>query len=283
MINEIERFIAVVDEGTFTKASKKLFLTQPALSLSVKRLEKEIGAKLFKQIGKRLVLTKDGESVYRIGHQILKLWRKVKDPKSRSSGEIISYSVGIFDNAALILSKHFQKTFSQNNYKFEITIDRSSNLIKGMQNGIYDVCICIINQEPSSITNCVLSKTFQEKLFPVSSKIWKKNISEIPFILYNQGSSTRSYIDKVFLENGIKPNVIVESTSPSFMKELAIGNCGVTLLPKNFIKREIQQKKLKIQKFPFTFERQIGLFLDKDSNLKESDEIIKDLIKNLKS
>lgn len=283
MINEIERFIAVVDEGTFTKASKKLFLTQPALSLSVERLEKAIGAKLFKQIGKRLVLTKDGESVYRIGLQILKLWRKAKDPKSREDSGIISYSIGIFDNAALILSKYFQKTFSQNNYKFEITIDRSSSLIKGMQNGIYDVCICIINQEQFPIANCVLLKTFQEKLFPVSSKIWKKNVSEIPFILYNARSSTRNYIDKVFLENGIKPSVIVESTSPSFMKELAIGNCGVTLLPKNFIKREIQQKKLKIQKFPFTFERQIGLFLSKDSNLKESDKIIEDLIKNLKS
>ena len=60
MITEIERFIATVDRGSFTKASQILFLTQPALSLSIAILEKEIGVKLFKRIGKHLVLTKDG-------------------------------------------------------------------------------------------------------------------------------------------------------------------------------------------------------------------------------
>ena len=54
MIVEIERFIATVDRGSFTKASEMLYLTQPALSLSIARLEKQVGAKLFKRIGKRL-------------------------------------------------------------------------------------------------------------------------------------------------------------------------------------------------------------------------------------
>lgn len=282
MITEIKRFIMVVDEGSVTNASRKLFLTQPALSLSIERLEKELGTKLFKNNGKRLILTKDGEAVYGIGHQIIKLWNKAKDPVIRSNTGT-SYSVGVFDNAALKLSKYLKNKLSDNNFKFEITIDRSANLIKGMQNGIYDICICIISHEPPSISNCVLLNTFQEKLLPVSSKTWGKDISKIPFILYNAGSSTRNYIDKTFLENGIKPNVIVESTSPTFMKELAIGNCGVALLPENFIKREIEQGKLKILKFPFKFNRQFGLYLNKDSSLKESDKVTEEIMNHLKN
>lgn len=278
MIVEIERFIATVDRGSFTKASKVLYLTQPALSLSIARLEKEVGTKLFKRIGKRLILTKDGESVYQIGIQIIKLWKKIKDPKRSFIGT--PYSIGIYDNAALKLSKYFQKNLSKNGVKFEITIDTSNPLIKGMRNGLFDICICVIRE--NAIGNEIkLVKKFSEELVPVSSKIWKKKSKEIPFILYNKESSTREYIDKTFFENKIKPTIIVESTSTMFMKELAIGGCGIALLPYNFIRSELKNKKLFIKKFPFKFKREVGLFLSKDGRIKETDEMVKEIIKNL--
>ena len=86
--------------------------------------------------GESYVLTKDGEAVYRIGLNIIKFWNKAKDANTRNNTGI-SYSIGIFDNAALKLSKYFQKSFTQNGIKFEISIDRSANLVKGMQNGLY--------------------------------------------------------------------------------------------------------------------------------------------------
>lgn len=279
MIVEIERFIATVDRGSFTKASEILYLTQPALSLSIARLEKQVGAKLFKRIGRRrLVLTKDGESIYQIGTQIIKLWGKIKDPKRNSVG--IPYLIGLYDNAALKLSKYFQKSFSQKRIKFEITIDTSGPLISSMRNGLFDICVCVIG-ENSVGSDIKLVKKFSEKLIPVSAKRWGKNFSEIPFILYNKESSTREHIDKTFFENRIKPTIIVESTSTMFMKELAIGGCGIALLPFNFVKRELENKKLFINKFPFIFRREIGLYLNKDGRIKEADEIVKEIIKNL--
>jgi len=279
MIVEIERFIATVDRGSFTKASQMLYLTQPALSLSIARLEKEISAKLFKRIGKRLVLTKDGESVYQIGIQIIKLWKKIKDPKRNFVG--IPYSIGVFDNAALKLSKYFQKNLSKNIFKFEITIDRSRFLLRGLANGIFDICICVVGEDIKLEQNISLVKKFNEKLLPVSSKIWKKPFSKIPFILYNKNSATRSFIDDVFLKKSIRPTIIVESTNTSFMKELAIGGCGVALLPKNFIEREVENRKLFVQKLPFSFKREIGLYLSKDGRIKETDAIVKEIIKDL--
>lgn len=278
-MDKIERFIAVVEEGSFTKAAKKLFITQPALSLSIERLERKIGKKLFKRIGKRFVLTKDGENIYNIGLQILKFWQKAKD--KNFSNTLPSLSIGIFDNAALRLSKYFQKKLTENRFLLEITIDRSGVLIKGMKNGIYDICICILDPNENQFSEFWLVKKFSERLYPVSGKIWRKG-AKIPFIFYNKNSSTRQYIDKVFFKKGIKPNIIVESTSPAFMKELAIGGCGVALLPKNFIERELALKKLFIQKFPFSFKRDFGLFLNKESNIKASDEVVKEIIRNLR-
>lgn len=278
MIIEIERFIETVDQGSFTKASRILYLSQPALSLSIARLEKEVGAKLFKRTGKHLILTGDGESVYQIGIQIIKLWKKIKDSKRSFIG--IPYSIGIYDNAALKLSKYFQKNLSKNGIKFEITIDTSNPLIKGMRNGLFDICICVIRE--NAIGNDIkLVKKFSEELVPVSSKIWKKASEEIPFILYNKESSTREYIDKTFFENKIKPTIIVESTSTMFMKELTLAGCGIALLPHNFVRAELKNKKLFIKKFPFKFKREVGLYLSKDGRIQETDEMVKEIIKNL--
>lgn len=275
MITELERFIAIINEGTFTKAAKKVYLTQPALSASILRLEETLGVKLFKRTGKRFILTKDGETVSLVGVQILKLWSKIKDPTFRNQSNKPVFSIGLYDNAALRLSKYFQKKLSEADFRFEITIDRSENLIRRLQNGIDDLCICIIG--PETKKEASLIKIYSEELLPVSSKIWKENYSKIPYILYNKGSVTRLNIDEIFIKNGISPNIIVESTSPNFMKELAVGGCGVALLPRNFISRELLQKKLFIQKFPFKFERKIGLFINKEGSLKESDEIVKNI------
>ncbi|MBI4089210.1 MAG: LysR family transcriptional regulator [Candidatus Levybacteria bacterium] len=280
MIQELKRLTSIVDQGSITKASKKLFLTQPALSLSIKRLEDEIGIKLFKHIGKRLVLTREGKSVYQIGTQILKLWTKIKDNKNINLEEA-KYSIGIFDNAALKLSKFFQKSFSKNIFKFEITIDRSSTLIKAMRNGLFDICICIVAVDFALEKEVIVVKEFVEKLIPVSRKLWKKEMKNIPFIMYNNDSATRKYTDEVFIKHNIKPNIIVESTSPAFMKNLAMGGFGVALLPENFVETEIKQKKLFVQKFPFQFKRKVGLFLSKDSNLKKEDRLVQEIIKNL--
>lgn len=280
MIVEIERFIAVVDKGSFTKASKGLYLTQPALSLSIRRLEEVLRVKLFKRIGKKLILTKDGEAVYRIGKRILLLWKKALDPNSRRINPT-AISIGLFDNAALKLTKYFQKNLKS--HQFEITIDRSAALMQAMQNGLFDICICILREDWFLEKNITIVVTFFEKLIPVSGKLWKKKIKDIPFILYNSDSATRKYTDEVFIKRNIKPNIIVESTSPAFMKSLAIGGFGVALLPENFVEVEVKQKKLFIQKFPFQFKRKVGLFLSKDSNLKKEDGLLKEMIEDLQN
>ena len=65
------------------------------------------------------------------------------------------------------------------------------------------------------------------------------------------------------------------------MKELAIGGCGIALLPLNVVDKEVKSRKLFIKKFPFKFKREIGLYLSKDGRIRETDPIVKEIIKNL--
>lgn len=279
MIIEIERFIKVVEYRSISKAAQALFITQPALSLSLSRLEKELGAKLLNRSNKRLDLTKDGETVYNFFTKILDLWERAKDPTARrnSNGQAI-ISLGLFDNAAIKLSRYFQKTLKEKKYQLEITIDRSAYLLRGIQTDLFDIVVCVLPQQTLLSPTVIRVCESWEELAPVSGKKWKAKLEHIPFILYNKNSETRSYIDEAFFQKGIHPKVLVESTSPSFMKELAIGGFGVALLPYNFVEREIKSKKLYAQKLNIVFKRKIGVLVNGDGNTEELQSFAKEII-----
>lgn len=276
MIEELKRFILVANEGNLTKVAEKIFITQSALTQSMDRLEKEIGAKLFLQKGKYLQLTTDGKAVASIGTKILGLWDKAKDEQIR---KIIkpTITIGMYDNAALRLAG-FVKQNTPSEYRLlEFVIDQSEKLLSDLLLGVLDISIAVINKKYSNPKEIICLKTFDEELVPVSNKLFKEPISKIPFILYNKGSNTRDQVDTIFTQKRIKPKIYAESTSTMFMKELAILGCGVTLLPRNFIHQELKQGILIAQQSPIIFKRQYGIFIQKNNYLEDEMTIIEEI------
>lgn len=280
MIEEIRRFVLVAKNGNLTKTAEQIFITQSALSQSIKRLEQTLNTKLFQQKGKGLILTADGIAIQEIGERIIILWEKAKNPTIRQT-TLPKYTIGAFDNAALRLGKYFQKTFSQKSFQIELTIGATGNLLRQLQLGVCDLVVCVVDTKNAPPSNTVLVKTFTEKLIPVSSIKWTDPIESIPFIVYNKGSLTRRQIDRVFTESGITPSIFAESTSITFMKELALLGCGITLLPENFVKMELKQGILKKQKLPLTWERVYGIYVQKNGRISKEHQLIKEISKNL--
>src|SRR5258706_8242022 len=169
MLEDVRRFILIIDNKSFTKAAKLLHMTQPALSLSLQRLEEEIGGKLILRTGKQFLITQDGEAIYRIGLRILELWEKAKSTASRISASQ-TLVIGVFDNAALKLAPFFQKQLSKNTIHIEIKIDTSRKLFQELQDGILDLCICVFDKEDRLFKNAHFIHEFSEELITVSSK-----------------------------------------------------------------------------------------------------------------
>lgn len=282
MIEEIRRFILTTQEGSITKTAEKVFITQSALSQSIQRLEKALGTKLFVQKGKHLQPTPDGIAVVTIGNKIIELWENAKNPDIRKSLKQI-YSIGMFDNAALLLGDYLQKNLQHDSFHLELTIDQSSKLIAQLRLGIIDLAICVFDKKYIPSKDILLVKKFRERLIPVSSRSFTEPLDTVPFILYNKGSNTREQIDTVFIKAGIKPYVFAESTSVTFMKELALLGSGVALLPENFVKAELKQKTLRKQAFPLHWEREYGLYLAAENHLTPENKLVKEIIQHLET
>jgi len=280
MITELNRFIQVAKNGNLTKTAESLFITQSALSQSIKRLENELGTKLFIQKSKTLHITQDGKTVSEIGGRIIELWEKLKTQGSQTFLKP-TFTIGVFDNAAIKLGKYFQSNLKGNNHNLELIIDTSGKLLTKLQFGVLDLAISITDEKFID-KNIILLKSFTEELIPVSANKFNGEIQSIPFILYNKSSNTRQQIDEAFIKQGIMPNIYAESTSVTFMKQLAILGSGIALLPKNLVDAELQQGILKRQRLPIAFQRKFGIYLHKNGRLAKNNLIVKDLIKNLK-
>lgn len=277
MILELRRFLQTAQEGNITKTAEKIFITQSALTQSIHRLEKEFGTKLFIQKGKTLELTSEGKHLLVVGNKILQLWENAKDPDLRIQTPPV-YSVGMFDNAALRLSPFLQKNINTNNYKLELTIDSSSKLLTQLKFGTLDAAIFITNKNVQLPKNIILIQTFTEELIPVSFKKYSKDIRDIPFILYNKDSYTRQQTDAVFAEQNIRPLIFAESTSTTFMKELALLGNGVALLPKNFVKTELSNGTLIKQHMKLKLIREYGFFINIQSGLDKNTIFVKQML-----
>ncbi|HEX8932556.1 MAG TPA: LysR family transcriptional regulator [Patescibacteria group bacterium] len=279
MIEELQRFILVAQNGNLTKTAASLFITQSALSQSIKRLEKELNTKLFIPKGKALQITPDGLMVMEMGQRIIELWKKLKAPSTNLTKPTLT--LGVFDNAALKLGTYFQKSLQGENFNLELVIDTSGKLLSKLQYGIVDIAIAILDKNMYPDKNLILLKTFSEKLIPVAKQKFKADLKTIPFILYNKDSHTRKQLDDVFMKNGLQPNIYAESTSVTFMKELAILGSGVALLPENLITNDLQQGVLQEQKLPITFRRQYGIYITRHGRLTKDHLLIKNLLGEL--
>lgn len=102
----------IAEEGGISQAARKLFLSQPSLSQSVKRIEESLGVSLFRRIPRGLVLTPSGEEYYRMASQILKTWstfeEEIRHLEDLKTGKL---SVGVTTHRGLVLLPEFLADF----------------------------------------------------------------------------------------------------------------------------------------------------------------------------
>lgn len=165
MIEELKRFVLVARVGNLTKTAEKIFITQSALSQSIKRLEKSLGSKLFTQKGRSLQLNQDGTAVFALANKILSLWENAKNAQIRKSLKT-SYALGMFDNAALRLGNYLQKRIKNNSFQLELVIDNSARLFSQLRLGILDIGICVVDKKIQHLIESFLLIVLQKSLFP---------------------------------------------------------------------------------------------------------------------
>ncbi len=239
-LHQLRYFLAVADEGNFTKAAEKCFVSQPSLSGQILKLEDELGRKLFNRLGRHSELTAAGRFLEKRARSILleieNAQRELQEGEEGIEGELrigVTPSVGPYLLPRVILE--CQKRFPSLSLIIEENLRRG--LIQSLSQGNLEI---VIASHPGSVPNIAAEPFLQEDLYLVAPKehrlAKKTNISirdfkDEPLIVLGESNTLGDKVYEFFGNNDFEPNVIAVCSQIVTVKALVHSGLGLAILP----------------------------------------------------
>ncbi|RLB16585.1 MAG: hypothetical protein DRG35_02795 [Deltaproteobacteria bacterium] len=253
-IQQMESLIYLVEEGSFSRAAKRVFLTQPSLTKHIKNLEEAVNARLVNRENMGISLTTEGKIVYDYSRRILKLRDEAKERilriKENESGNIfISASTIPATYILPYLLNDFKRLFPDI-HAYVQTNDSEETLGMTLNN---QAEIGFIGKQTLN-RRLNVETLWQDTLVLAvpGNHPWRKKdyvtldeVSKEPFIIREKGSATREILEEYLLKNTdrslYKFNIVCEMGSSEAVKEAIIAGLGASILSIHAIKRELKQ------------------------------------------
>lgn len=268
-------FYITAKAKSISNAAKELYISQPAVSQSIKQLEDKLGGRLFFRTPKGIVLTAEGEAVFKYIEQaynfIITAQTKFSEMQNLINGEI---KIGASDTLCKFYLLPYLQTFNKNypDIRIQVTNRTTGETIKLLESGKVDFSIINLPIKTANHLKIIKGMTMQD-CFVVgekykelaSSPIHIKQLIDYPVLLLEKGSNIRQFIDDYALGNEVSLVPEIELGSIDLLVEFARINLGIACAVKNFIPTELDTSKLYelqlIEKIP---ERNIGIVFLKD-------------------
>lgn len=248
-------FYVTAKLGSISKAAKELFTSQPAVSQSIKLLEGKLGGELFYRTPKGVVLTLEGEVLFKYVEQgyglMLTAERKFLELKNLNLGQL---RIAVCSAVCKYYLMKYIEIYNLNypNIKIYVKDKSSYEIAKALESGEIDIGIFNMHIENNNSFNVI--KTFKiQNCFVVGEKykeICKKQIllknlvHRYPIILLERGGNTRDYIDSYFSSHGLEIAPQIELSNVELMIEFAKRGLGVSCVIKDYIQKELEQEQL---------------------------------------
>lgn len=253
-LRQLEVFEAIARLKSFTRAAEELFLTQPTVSMQIKKLTDEIGLPLFEQIGKKIYLTDAGKELYQTCLGIFEHFSRFEmiasDMKGLKSGKLRLAVV----TTAKYFTPRLLGMFCQEYPGIDVALivtnrERVLERLSSNQDDLY-----ILGQVPDAV-DAVAEVFLDNPLVVLASadhplsrekKISIERICDEPFIMREPGSGTRMATERFFLEQGYKLKVRMELGSNEAIKQAIVGRLGIAVLSRHTLALDAPMGQLAI-------------------------------------
>ena len=252
-LNQLKAFYLVAKNGTFSKAADELFVTEPAVFVQVRTLERCLGLKLLDKFGKDLRLTEIGRLLYGYAGRIFSIVDEaetaIKDIGALNKGEL---RVGTTSTLAEYLLPLILPAFSASHTKVQVYLEEtnSGQLVKGVLAHEYEMAIVARVAYPDTIEYTTLSRdeillvASPDDSLALKQRCSLTELNGYPMICRDVKSATRQAVWKEFEKRGIKPSAVIEAANTELIKRLVASGRGVSLLSEVCVKKEIERGEL---------------------------------------
>lgn len=249
--NHLYYFLTIAKEGTIVKASKKLHITQPALSHQLKLLEQDLGEKLFDRVGKKLVINQNGEKVKEYATKIFRHSEEMLQfLKSGNNRYIKIIKIGTVPWISKDQTYDFLKPLlSSQHIKVEVYQKDLDGLLKDIQNDRLDLVLCDspysgrskklqgFRIELDQIVCVAQSKTGIKGKFP-------NCLNNKKVINYSEACMMADKVDDFLQRHDIEVDTIGAFTDTSLIRTAVERGSGIGFLPLSVVKQSLKHRTL---------------------------------------
>lgn len=268
-LRQLQIFEAIGRLRNFTRAAEELFLTQPTVSMQVKKLEEGIGLSLHEQIGKQIYLTDAGARLYNYTRQILDAVRnmemEVADMHGMKTGNL---RLGVVTTAKYFVP-HALGKFCERYPGVDVAlkVTNRERLLERMAQNQDD--LYIMGRPPQSedvlfepyLANPLVVLASRNHPLAGESGIDPRRLAEYPFIMREAGSGTRMATESFFAQRDIRLKIRMELGSNEAIKQAIDAGLGLSVLSRHTLAMQGENPRLAIldvQGFPIPWQWHVG-------------------------
>ena len=253
-IRQLRAFIAIAESGTFTAGAARVHVTQAAISMQIRQLETEIGAKVFVRAPRHVILTEAGENLLHRARQIL----REHDAAVEEIAELAGAERGrlrIGSASAMVLTDQLPRVLKElrkqhPRAEISVTSGTSESLVEQIVAGELDIAFVSL---PVDVRGVQTERLSEDQLVAIASPRHKlakqKTISAYTLageklILGERGGNTRRLIDQFFAHAGVSLKVAMELSRQAAIRRMVEEDMGVGIVPLQSVKDEVERGKL---------------------------------------
>ncbi|CUX16694.1 selenium metabolism-associated LysR family transcriptional regulator [Clostridium sp. C105KSO13] len=265
-LKQLEAFVAIADEGSFSRAAKTLFLTQPTVSAHISSLEQELNVRLFVRNTKEVSLSEDGKILYSYAKQMISLEKQIEmtfDKTRKEGSHCIRIAASSVPAQYLVpqILERFSKKYPQEQFKLMETdsgkvVEQvvNYNVDIGFTGTVFEKKYCeympfykdelvVITPNSEKFRKLIEEENAQPE---GSNKNWMW-IQNEPVILREEGSGTRKEAERLLKGMGInmdKLNIVASMENSETIKRSVSRGIGISILSRLAAEEELREGKI---------------------------------------
>ncbi|MBP2232891.1 LysR family nitrogen assimilation transcriptional regulator [Azospirillum agricola] len=253
---ELRYFVQVADLGSFSKASVKLGITQPALSRQVQKLEHELRTSLFYRHGRGVSLTQPGRKLYDVVRHLLgalaEIKEEIQDQSERLTGSVtLGLPPSICATLGAPLARRFHESYPDATLRIHEVF--SGTLLEWVEGGRLDLAVLYdarrgrsMLSSPLLVENLMLIQSAKDagEAATDDGPVPVAMLGDLRLVLPGLENGLRRVVDAAVRRAEIDLQVDMEINSVTAIKQLVEEGIGSTILPFGAVHREVRQGRL---------------------------------------
>jgi DNA-binding transcriptional LysR family regulator len=240
-LTQLEFFVSVVEEGSFSKAADRVFRTQPAVSISIRRLEQELGVPVFDRSQKTPTLTEAGELIYDYAKRMLTLRNEaqgvVAELRALERGRV---RIGANESTSLYLLPHVILDFRRKHPQVKVEIFRhvSEHLPREVLDRNVDFAVLAFQPVDNDLKCFPILKDelvlIMSPAHPLANResVSVKELGSESFLAHNVKTASRQKVIEVFAQQHTPLNITLELATVETIKRFVQLEVGLAFVPR---------------------------------------------------